>query len=661
VSQVEHHVRPLLHLERRVLDPAVAVRHGLVVALALALGFAFDEPKLGFTAAMGALQLGFYDNREPYLARLETMAAVTLALAVAAVIGTQARHTPTVTVVTVGVAFVGGLMTAIGPNAALAGLHSTVLVLVFSSVSGIGALVVGGGVLLGGAVQALVSLVGWPVHPYRPEERALVAAWEALADFGRHGDDERDRAAMVALSDAGTTLALSSARGAAGQRLRGLLDRGDGLRLELVALGRRAGEGAARLREMTGAAVTGLAEALVGPSADRAARAEMALDRFRAAVAGTPAEAALPPVRLTAVERELYETAALMDPGWQADARTPPLRRRHGPSDGWRALRAAATPGSALFRHAARLALAVLIADLVAGGFGLSRGYWVAMTVAVVLRPDYSSTLQRGVGRVAGTLAGVLLAWGCVSLVGSDRGWLVVLVGAFACATFLLMKANFVLGAASLTALISCLLEVEGQPLSQTAPARLVDTVIGGAIAVAVYLLWPTWQGSDLAEVAAQSVDASRAWASSIFGALAERGTYTAATIRELGSRARETRAEAEMAVDGAQGEPHRGQVPLATVAAVVAANRRLNRALVSLEVVAKAPTQDRPRLLVAGAELDRALAAVAARLRATTGVLSPTGYDAVVRVDQAARDDPITVEVGRALDAASGLLDLTR
>ena len=279
------------------------------------------------------------------------------------------------------------------------------------------------------------------------------------------------------------------------------------------------------------------------------------------------------------------------------------------------------------------------------------------MTAVIVLRPDYSSTLQRGLGRLVGTLGGVLIAWGTVSLLGPGRGGLVLLVGLFATATYLFMRSNFALGATALTALITCLLEVEGQPVTATAPARLVDTVVGGAIALAVYLLLPTWQGDDLPAVVARSVDASRAWARLVLGGLVDRRTYDADAAHGLGSSARRARAEAELAVEGAKGEPRRSAERLETAVAVVAANRRLNRALLSLEVVARTPLRDRPELSGTAQHLDQALADTAERLRGTP---PQTTSDEPLLPDSEA-SDPVQVEVGRALDAAQALLDLTR
>jgi uncharacterized membrane protein YccC len=55
-------------------------------------------------------------------------------------------------------------------------------------------------------------------------------------------------------------------------------------------------------------------------------------------------------------------------------------------------LRANLTLDSAAFRHAVRLASCVVIAEGVARGIGWQRGYWAPMTVAIVLKPDFTTT-----------------------------------------------------------------------------------------------------------------------------------------------------------------------------------------------------------------------------------------------------------------------------
>ena len=62
------------------------------------------------------------------------------------------------------------------------------------------------------------------------------------------------------------------------------------------------------------------------------------------------------------------------------------------------------------FRHAIRLAAALAVASVLVTVLPLERGYWVALSTLVVLRPDYSGTMSRGIERILGTLVGSVAA-----------------------------------------------------------------------------------------------------------------------------------------------------------------------------------------------------------------------------------------------------------
>ena len=62
------------------------------------------------------------------------------------------------------------------------------------------------------------------------------------------------------------------------------------------------------------------------------------------------------------------------------------------------------------FRHALRLGVATVIGGLLAAAEHLIRGYWIPMTVVIVLKPNFGGTLQRSVQRITGTVLGALLA-----------------------------------------------------------------------------------------------------------------------------------------------------------------------------------------------------------------------------------------------------------
>src|SRR5207302_8853593 len=77
----------------------------------------------------------------------------------------------------------------------------------------------------------------------------------------------------------------------------------------------------------------------------------------------------------------------------------------------WAILRANLTFRSPAFRHAIRLGAALIIASALARllPLPLQRGYWIPLTVLLILRPDFTSTFTRGVARFLGTVLVVVL------------------------------------------------------------------------------------------------------------------------------------------------------------------------------------------------------------------------------------------------------------
>jgi len=98
-------------------------------------------------------------------------------------------------------------------------------------------------------------------------------------------------------------------------------------------------------------------------------------------------------------------------------------------------LRANLTLGSAAMRHALRLAVCVFIGGVVSSAAGWTRAYWCPMTIAIVLKPDFTATFSRGILRVAGTLAGLAFATGLVHVLSPSIWVHVALIGAFAMAS----------------------------------------------------------------------------------------------------------------------------------------------------------------------------------------------------------------------------------
>jgi len=147
---------------------------------------------------------------------------------------------------------------------------------------------------------------------------------------------------------------------------------------------------------------------------------------------------------------------------------------------------------SSAFRHAVRLAIVVPLSSILGSLLGLPRSYWLPFAVAVILKPDYSTLVKRGVGRVVGTMLGATVAAVLVSQFNSNRAMTVVLVGVIAWLAYSTWAASFSVAIGFVTALILILLSISSNDTIGTALDRLLDVSLGGALAVTAYLVWPT-------------------------------------------------------------------------------------------------------------------------------------------------------------------------
>ncbi|HYH25185.1 MAG TPA: FUSC family protein, partial [Blastococcus sp.] len=144
---------------------------------------------------------------------------------------------------------------------------------------------------------------------------------------------------------------------------------------------------------------------------------------------------------------------------------------------------------------AVRLALCMSIAEVARQYLPFERPYWVLLTVAIVLKPDFGSVFTRAVQRGAGTLLGVLLGSALLAVLPRN-GWVVV---ALACSAAVLPWArdtNFGLFSVFQTPLIILMLDLALPGGPELVGARLLDTLVGCAIVLVFgYLLWPqTWR-----------------------------------------------------------------------------------------------------------------------------------------------------------------------
>jgi uncharacterized membrane protein YccC len=244
---------------------------------------------------------------------------------------------------------------------------------------------------------------------------------------------------------------------------------------------------------------------------------------------------------------------------------------------------AAGDPRSAAFRHAVRLAVLLPAAEGLSRALPWHRGYWVVLTTLVVLKPDYSTTAQRGIARIVGTAIGVVAAGALVETLHPNGAALSVLVAATTWAAYASFAASYAIYSVAITALVVLLLAPVGGHGLSTVADRGLDTLIGGGLALAGYLVWPTWEGESLRSAVDALLASLATYADVVLGRYIDPDGTDPMELGTAAASARRARLAAMASLTRAAAEPARGGADVATASSRLSAARRIVIALHAL------------------------------------------------------------------------------
>jgi uncharacterized membrane protein YccC len=154
---------------------------------------------------------------------------------------------------------------------------------------------------------------------------------------------------------------------------------------------------------------------------------------------------------------------------------------------------------SVVGRHALRFgvvtAVAVAIEEVLATPFG----YWIPLTVTVVLKPYAGSTLTRAGPRLAGTIAGAAVGVAVTHMLSAPLARAAVAGAAFY-ATLAVLPLNYAFAIFFLSAGVVPFESFMGPSTSwPVGMLRVLHTCVGGALALAGgYVLWPSFERRSL-------------------------------------------------------------------------------------------------------------------------------------------------------------------
>jgi uncharacterized membrane protein YccC len=532
-------LREMTRVDRSRLALATAVPSAVGYSIPLVAGLATGHAADGVAASAGALIVGFANLGGRYRIRSATLLVTTLAAGVAVLLGGLAGPSGLATVVLMSLwGFAAGLLVALGTRAAFVGMLSTWALLLGGDLHLHGMAVLHEAWLItaGGLVQTVIAVAAWPLHPFAAERRAVADAYRALAACARAPGTAVFVETAITLAAAAETVGESAALAGERGTLRALVEQGEWIRVELVALSHSDVPGAAQVLGAASSALDAIAAGgdTAPPLADLTHSAGTIDD---------------PAARRIAASLVAWILAAVRES--RAGAPGPAPR-----PDPLAALRAELTLRSSVFRHAVRLSVALIVAGVVYRGLSLGSGDWVPVTVLFVLKPDYGNTMARGIARAAGTMAGVIIAGDIVALFSPAHGTIVVLLTLLACAGYALFPANYALFSVVLTVLVALLADFSGGSPASALGDRIVDTAIGTAIALAAFALWPTREQPHALECLTRYVTAEGRWLDAILAAYT--GIDARQSVRSARLAARRARTEAWEAVGLALAEPPR-------------------------------------------------------------------------------------------------------
>jgi uncharacterized membrane protein YccC len=459
--------------------------------------------------ALGGWLCAIVDPGGPHVVRARSMAAFAVTGSFVTALGTLASGSPAAGIALLFVVSIASSLARVGGDAAgTVGTATLIqLCIALGSPAAVSQTIPRVAMVLAGCVlSAFLALVLWPVHAYRPARLSLGSCYRLLASLARSiaglsGDREHAWSALVVEQPPRVRAQLESARVALGAVRRGrfadsarsqqlviLFETADILLAALIM----AGEALATEHRAQASWLPQAADVLEGIG--KAIEEDTEPPATTAINVGVPAHGELEQARtrvVSALELAIRLTAALHSGEPHGDELTPTEAEVPRTT-----LRAALAPDSTVLRHALRMAVTVCIGAATAATLGIVKASWITIAVVIVLQPDSGSTVRRAVQRVVGTIVGAGAA-ALIAPVLHSPTLIGVVLFPLSALGLALRPLNYGLFTLLVTPVFLLMAEIASGDW-HLGRARIVNTLIGGGLALAAQLLWPSRERDEL-------------------------------------------------------------------------------------------------------------------------------------------------------------------
>jgi uncharacterized membrane protein YccC len=532
-------------------DAGGVVRSLLGVLLVAGAGLHWGGPSAAGAAAGAAAIAGATALQDSPRGRLPLVVGVTAVMGAAVLLAsTFSSFGPLFTAVVALWCFAAGTAWAVSANAGVIAAAGSALLVTLPPTaptwSGVGTATVLA--VVGGLIQAALVAI-WPRRRWRVQRDGLARAYRALAADARSLADDPtgqvDPEPLLWLREAFTLTDVQARRRPLAYRAwYGLPER---ISVTVMAIA-----GKSKGDDLGSRVLAAAADVLAAVAeSDRSQRhtAGYAMGRFDAiACTAEGPEAAL----VQRLSEQLRDAVQLRfgdaSPGAAdlAQLRRPRLPARVRSIIA--AVRRQLVWSSPVLRHSVRLASATAVAVAVARFADVPHGYWIPLTVVMVLRPETAHTYTRCVGRVAGNLVGIVVASMVILLMHPTGYVAAVFAVLFLGVAYAASGFGYLALSAALAAAIVLLVEVGGTTGTAAVGDRLLATLIGGALAILAHVAVPDDAMVRLRQRAGELLKTETDYAATVIKAFVHRLDDPAEALSSAWERAFRARAAFEAA-----------------------------------------------------------------------------------------------------------------
>lgn len=164
---------------------------------------------------------------------------------------------------------------------------------------------------------------------------------------------------------------------------------------------------------------------------------------------------------------------------------------------------------SNIFRHSVRVSLSLVAGYFLSKILPFGHGYWILLTIIVILKPAYSLTKQRNIERLTGTFTGAVVGALILWVIRDDRALVgLMIIGMVIAYSMLRVKYMVAVVAMTVYVLIAFHFLKPGD-FTEVLRDRLIDTFAGSMIAfIATFAIPPRWEHEQIQELLQNAIEA---------------------------------------------------------------------------------------------------------------------------------------------------------